>query len=338
MNIGQIKLVAWGATGVMALGLAYYVAEFVRHQPELQKPVDKDRVLKVLQSVEPVRIKSDRSMTYAQAKQVLNAVDWTGAPKAVVVEVPKVEVDTRPKIVPMERLVRITSVRYDASDPSGSRVSLRYKPESGVTAPGIAAFSLYKPGDKLAAPLDTVTVRAIEMDGVTFSFADESRAVEKLSCDEYDTKSAIVFVGPDGVVTSPTKAGTIPRIERDLPQPNRTVASGRNQYDLGTEDVKEIETRWQEIMGNEVRTAQHRDPKTGRYDGIEIQSVQPGSIAERHGAQAGDVVKSINGTAVNSTNEAIQFVKTNKDVYSKWEVVIENRGKTRTMTYYSPNR
>jgi S1-C subfamily serine protease len=59
------------------------------------------------------------------------------------------------------------------------------------------------------------------------------------------------------------------------------------------------------------------------------------SIAERHGAKEGDVVKSINGHPVNTTNEAITFVKTNKDKYSSWEVVIENKGKTRTVTYES---
>jgi S1-C subfamily serine protease len=60
-------------------------------------------------------------------------------------------------------------------------------------------------------------------------------------------------------------------------------------------------------------------------------------MAERHGAQAGDVIKSINGHTVNSTQEAITYVKTNSNKYTTWEVVIENKGKTRTVTYQSPN-
>lgn len=338
MNIGQIKLWAWGATGVLAIGLAWYVADFVRNREALQKGVDPNKVRDVLNAVEPVRLKNDRTLTYAQAKAVLKEVDWTGAPKPIPVA-PKVD-DTpvKPQVVPIERLVRITSMRYDASGPEGSRVSVRYKPESGVTAPNVAAFSLYKPGDSLAKPLDYVKVDKIDMDGVTFTFADAERKPEKLSCEQSDTKASIVVVGLDGVVVEPARSGTIVKSDAKLPPPGRSIPLGRNTWEIGVDDLKEMETRWQEILGNEVSTAQHRDPKTGRFDGIEIKSVQPGSIAERHGAQDGDVVKSINGTPVNSTNEAIQFVKTNKDVYTKWEVVVENRGKTRTVTYHTPNR
>ena len=52
----------------------------------------------------------------------------------------------------------------------------------------------------------------------------------------------------------------------------------------------------------------------------------------------GDVIKSINGQPVNSVQEAISFVKVNKDKYSTWEVVVENKGKQRTVTYESGNR
>jgi len=50
------------------------------------------------------------------------------------------------------------------------------------------------------------------------------------------------------------------------------------------------------------------------------------------------VIKSINGQPVNSVQEAISFVKVNKDKYSTWEVVVENKGKQRTVTYESGNR
>lgn len=336
MNIGQIKLWAWAAAALLTLGLTWYVANFITHLDEMNKPVDQQRVRDVLGAVEPVKIKNDRSMTYDQAKRVINLVDWTGAPTVVAAPVAtNVQPTEKPK-VPVKRLLRITFLRFDTSDPQGSRVSVRYKPESGVTNPVVAPFGLYKVGDKLAAPLDTITVQKIEIDGVTFAFSEAGRDPEKLSCEEFDTKSSIVIVGPDGVIQEPPARGKIPRKEGEVFVPGRSTAMGPNTWVLGTEDVKEFDTRWQEILGNEIKTQQHRDPKTGRYDGIEIKSVLPGSIGARHGAQEGDIIKSINGTPVNSTNEAIQFVKTNKDNYSKWEVVVENRGKQRTVTYQSP--
>jgi hypothetical protein len=49
------------------------------------------------------------------------------------------------------------------------------------------------------------------------------------------------------------------------------------------------------------------------------------------------VIKSINGHAVSSAQEAIHFAKTNADRYNTWEVEVENMGRTRTITYESPN-
>ncbi len=71
-------------------------------------------------------------------------------------------------------------------------------------------------------------------------------------------------------------------------------------------------------------------------DGIELTDVQPGGVAARHGAQSGDIIKSINDHSVASSSEAINFVKNNKDNYSTWVVVIENKGKQRVVTFDSP--
>ena len=108
------------------------------------------------------------------------------------------------------------------------------------------------------------------------------------------------------------------------------------RFRLGTDDVASFEKNYSDILSGDLTYKRHRDPKTGRYDGIEITSVKAGSIVAQHGIPNGDVVKSIHGNAVNSQSEAIQFVKTHKDEYDTWEVVIENKGQTRTMTYNSP--
>ncbi len=310
MNIGQIKLIAWTAAGVLTLGLAFYVFDFVKHLEE-----------------------KGRSPNLDEAKRLIAVLDWTGAPKAV--EQPKV-IDNTPKVVPVlsvSRLVTVLALQQDLSDRALSQVALRYKPEAAVTDPALAAFSLLKEGDHLAPPNDYVHIVSITSDGVDFAFADDKRDHEKLSTKEFDAKSQIIVIGPDGIVQEPSPL-TIPK-GPDTLRPGKTAEISTNRFRLGGDDVKEFGNRYQEILGREVETSRHQDPRTGKYDGIEIKKVQANSIAERHGAQEGDVVKSINGHAVNSTQDAIHFVQVNQGNYTTWEVVIENHGKTRTVTYES---
>jgi S1-C subfamily serine protease len=48
---------------------------------------------------------------------------------------------------------------------------------------------------------------------------------------------------------------------------------------------------------------------------------------------AGDIIRSINGEPVTSTNEAISYVKTHADVTTHWVAVVERQGKEITLTY-----
>jgi S1-C subfamily serine protease len=108
-----------------------------------------------------------------------------------------------------------------------------------------------------------------------------------------------------------------------------------NRVQVGTEDLKEISENYSDILANEMRTRRHRG-SDGAYDGIEITEIKPGSVAERHGLKGGDVIKSINGHAVNSVSEAVSYVKNNAGIHEgAWEVVIENLGSERTV-YIDP--
>jgi S1-C subfamily serine protease len=68
-------------------------------------------------------------------------------------------------------------------------------------------------------------------------------------------------------------------------------------------------------------------------EGIEITEVAPGSIAAQHGVKSGDVIVSVNGTPVNSVQEAISYAKNNADIYSVWTIVVSNAGYERTIVY-----
>lgn len=335
MNIGQVKFVSWTVAGLLTLGLGAYVWSFVSTLETRRAPPDPEVVRAHLSQVQPAPLKNDGQVKYDDVRRLFNDLNWTGAIVRAP-EPPPVEVkDLKPEVIPVRDLVRIMSVQVDLADPKGSSVFVKYKPRAQVANKGLGV-SLVGEGESLSAPHDGIRIDSITTDGVTFAFKDETRAKETLFPIEFDARAQIVQVGPDGIV-APSATGTIPRREGRTTPPGKTTPIGANRFLLGTEDVQQFSDNYLEILSSDVRLRQHRDPRTGRYDGIEISDVAPGSLAERHGATQGDVVKSINGHPVNSTQEAINYVKVNKDKYSSWEVVIENKGKTRTVTYQSPD-
>jgi hypothetical protein len=120
-------------------------------------------------------------------------------------------------------------------------------------------------------------------------------------------------------------------------QPGDTTKIGPSNPVGATQDAKWTGANYAEVLSQQVSLQQHRDPRSGNYDGIEITHVVPGSPVEKLGVQVGDVVKSINGHTVHSTQEAISFVKQNEGNYTTWEVGVENNGKKRTITYEPPH-
>ena len=123
----------------------------------------------------------------------------------------------------------------------------------------------------------------------------------------------------------------------DLLVPKETKLIGKNKYQIGTEDAVYLGENYPQILTNDLRYRTYRNPKTGRRGGIELQDVRAGSVAERHGARSGDIIISVNDHAVTSVQEAVSFVKTNSERFSTWDVVVENMGRRRTVTYQSPN-
>jgi len=334
MNTGQIKIVSWTAATILTAGLGAYVWWFVSSLEARRAGPDPDYVRKHLSSVEAAPVKNDGQVKYDDVRRLFHDLNWTGAMQVVAAPVETTPVDTKPEVVAVRDLVRILWVQVDLGDTKGSSVFLRYKPKAQVENKGLGGF-LLRVGDKLARPHEGIELAAITAEGVTFSFADSARERETLVPAEFDARAEIVQVGPDGIVMPPRDSAIPTRIGAAF-VPGKTTRLGSDRFLLGTEDLQMASDSYLDILSNDVKLRQHRDPRTGRYDGVEINDVTPGSFAERHGATKGDVIKSINGHAVNSTQEAISFVKNNKDQYTSWEVVIENKGKTRTVTYQSP--
>jgi hypothetical protein len=342
MNIGQIKLFSWVTTGALTAGLGWYVFDYITSMEARHAMPDPKKAKLVLEDIEQIKVKTEDVVPYPDLQRLFHAyrkdgspsLNWTGKEK--VIEKPtETAAPTEAPKVRVADIVSIVMVKADTRDPAQSAVYLRYKPASRVQgAPPMGM--LVKVGEHLMPPQDKIRLDEVVPEGGWFAFEGEERERELLGPARFDVSNFVVEVGPEGVrLPTPTM---VPSANIQPFNPNRTAKIGANAFQIGLEDAKYFEENYQEIFARDVRTVRYQDPKTGRYAGIEITSVTPGSLAAQHGAQEGDVIKSINGHPVTSTQEAIHFVKSNSNKYSTWEVVVENKGQSRTVTYHSPNK
>jgi hypothetical protein len=340
MNTSQLKLLTWTAAGVLGTGLAAYVGWFILRLREVDAGVPEARLLEVLQDVNEVEQKTEVVLPYTSVAKAIIDLNWTGKPAPQQVEVP---VEQQPTDAPRDdlaKLVTVMLVSFDAEVPLESRCVLKYTPLARVTsAPptgqGGAPGWVKVVGDRLESPLAHVRVAAVHPDGVEFAYDDESRANEIVRPAEIAFKG-ITRLGDESELVRRGSGIEIQRRGFDGPTPERTALVGEGIYRIGTADALEFEQNYSDILAREVAWQPHRDAR-GRPDGIQITQVQSDSVAYSHGVSTGDVVKSINGHPVTSPQEAIAFIKNNKDNYSKWEVEVESKGRLKTLVYYSPD-
>lgn len=334
MNTNQLKVLSWGTVLLLAAGLSGYLALFVRKLPETKQTVTPDEIREVLDAVRPEEVVASNLVAYDDIKASLTQLNWTGKepPKEIIPEGP-VEEEVPTSSRPVRDLVAIIMLAVDGDDPDLSIAVLGYKPDSGVTLVS-AHQGIARPGDALKAPLDHIFVESVGSESVTFRFEDEAREHEVLTHEPSEVSGVFTFVGPDFVMPERDVDQWITS-RRIAPPPEETVEIRPGHYRLGTNDVADINDNYTEILSRDIEHVRHRD-SNGRYDGIQITRVAAGSQAAKHGLADGDIIKSINDHPVASVQEVIQFVKNNQELYNEWVVVIENRGRERTVTYNSP--
>lgn len=334
-TIAQTKILIWAVSGVLTVGLGATVADFVLNLEEKQTTYDQENVRAVLEDVEHVAIHKQELIAYADIKRNFHELNWTG--KVAIKPVEKEEGDgDKPSssTVPVSDLVDVLMLQVDLSDPAGSAAYVAYLSRSAIPSASAEDEHL-EVGESFPDPQSHIHVEAITIEGVVFAFEDTERPTETVAPVVGSLGSMIVIVGEDGVIHRADDGG-IPVSHAPPYRPTQTVIIGRNHYRIGTEDAAFLADNWSAMLSQDVRHSRHRDPRTGRYDGVEILEVRSGSVAERHGVNSGDVIKSINGHAVSSAQQAIHFAKTNADRYHTWEIEVENMGHTRTIIYESP--
>ncbi len=331
MNTAQLKIISWSLATLFGAGLAAYVGDYLMHRDAREKRVTKEEVTGLLENVPPIEKKADDIVAYERVNQSLNKYNWTGKAPPKIVEQPKVVETKAPGTEPVSSLLKVLLVKSDSSDDSGSRAVIKYLPAAKVSLKDPTVVKHV--GDTLDAPNEWVMVAAIVPEGVRFKFADAARAEELVKPIEFEKRldmDALVNRGGSSI-PKPTEV-LYPRTRTAGDIPERTQLVGDGIYQIGSKDMEEWDERYEQYL-SEVELGRHRDPTTGKYDGIALSSVPANSVAAAHGAKEGDVIKSINGHPVNSTQEAISFVKNNKDKYDVWDVEVDSKGKIHTITY-----
>ena len=72
--------------------------------------------------------------------------------------------------------------------------------------------------------------------------------------------------------------------------------------------------------------------RNGKYEGFKLVGVRPGSLYRAIGVRSGDVIKSINGNAIDSPNKALDLFDKLKNS-SHIDLDIERRGQPKQFAY-----
>lgn len=341
MDVASIKSTSWIISVALSLGLGYTVFDYVQRDKSRRDNGDGRLVIVDPEYVDGVckadvrldvdvkqgLIYEDKGEVHGLRRTFLN-MNWTGYEPPVVVKPTNEEpVDTGPRYKPLDTVLRVLMLAVNDLDPGASFASVELIQEKEKLE--------LRVGDILPKPHDFAVVHAIKSTGIEFAFKQGGRPNESLAPMSMDDGNLITKLGDGGLRLA--KGNEIPRVRnKRSDRPTQTEELGNNLFLLGTEDLDYFGENYATILTDEVQTATYYD-ENGKRAGIEIKSIASGSVASRHGAQAGDVLISINGTAVSSEHEAINFVKNNQDQYSVWNVVVERLGRRETIVYTDPN-
>lgn len=106
---------------------------------------------------------------------------------------------------------------------------------------------------------------------------------------------------------------------------------GDNTFSIKRSDVLKYTNDLSSVL-MQARAVPNREPGTGNINGFRILDMQPGSIYEQLGLQRMDIIKSVDGTPVDSPAKAMELYNLLKNS-PKVTLQIERNGKSENMTY-----
>lgn len=337
MNIARIKGLTWLATLIVGGILGWDVYQFLKNKAELERYVPESTLEGVLNDVEQPEPPKNKLVAYGTVLKVFRDMDWTGKAPPPKIEIDQATLDQGPPKNPVSDLLRVIVLQVDTQDPAGSLAYVFY------TDPKLSAFNdkehedrILRVGGKIHKPFDHIEVKAITQEGVVFVFTnDPEREQEVVMSEEYDLGTTQGIVVVDNAVMPQQTQQIYANPNPPQFNPRESVMIRKNEWQVGLDDVQELNDDYSRILSQDLRYRTHRGPD-GRVDGIQITNVTPNSLPARHGVTGGEIIKSINGHPVKSVNEAIAYVKKESEKTDTWVVVFEKQGRTYTRTYHSP--
>ncbi|MDG1500966.1 MAG: PDZ domain-containing protein [Planctomycetota bacterium] len=341
MNLSLIQNVSWLGSAALAGYLGWYLYDFKQHQFERMERLPDSAFLAALNDVTKPEAVKTADFDFDVVEKLYHKMNWTGKPppkpkEPVVVGVDKPE---EKAIVQVKSLLDVLFIREATFDPTQSLALVSYT-DQNLRRNAENGQAQFRVGDHLPSPHGGIFVEEIRGDGVLFGFelveGEDPQESELLSTPVIETKIRIVKVGEDGVVAPRNDPSIGQSTNASVYNPLDTIQVDTNRFLIGKNDAEQFATNYASIIAK-VDHRQHRDPVTRQPDGIEIKDVPSGSIAAKHGVKKGDIIKSVNGYPVTTSQEAIQYAKNNSEKYTTWEIVIENQGVERTVFYESPS-
>ncbi len=336
MNVGHLKILTWLAVTGVGGYVGYQIYDFKMNRDVLSAGPSTVRQKEVLDGATALPEAARDIVPYELISKTFVGLNWTGKPDPIIV--PKnvqPDVPAAPPQTAVADLLRILFIRFDGAFAPGSLIVAKYV-DPDLTRLQVDPVSLVE-GDRLPSPYDGIFVESILEDSVRFGFDEEGREAEEIfTARPVDDERIIAKVGEAGVLDPNSEGTLIPQSTApDLKEPLRTTQVGKNIFRIGVDDARYFEEHWGEVV-SQIGTSRYKNPTTGKYEGVKITSITPGSVLERHGAREGMIIKSINGKKVTSEQEALDFAKKNDDTYDRWEIVYEEFGREDSFVYEEP--
>ena len=192
---------------------------------------------------------------------------------------------------------------------------------------GLPPGDFYSVGDKVRIPakqnaeVKVTAIRDREVDFATLD--DEDSFTATLASDEVDSSGVLFNEAPEGAQESFVGPAT-----------TRMVAS--DEFEIGTDDLKELDLMNDDQIYAAVRTQPARDALQN-VRGLRITNIQPGTLFDRVGLKKDDVVLSVNGIPAKDRADLLAKLR-NSEPSSTITVDLERRGGQRTLTYRVPRR
>ncbi|MFK8137339.1 MAG: hypothetical protein AB8E15_03170 [Bdellovibrionales bacterium] len=119
------------------------------------------------------------------------------------------------------------------------------------------------------------------------------------------------------------KISSAPKVEGGIKKQGNNFTVSKKELTKQLENLPELL--------QQARAIPYRDPDTGAIAGFKVMDIEPDSIIGQL-VEVGDVIKSVNGTVVNSAAKAMELYRTLKDS-DGLSLTVERNGRDETMEY-----